>query len=245
MKVRNILIGLIALIMTMVISLPLTANAYIGGAGTKSWNVLVLILPDVSITHRGGSKQVTTMHYAEIEKIKNMAEDMKGWSTHHVSVNVDVKVDYEDITRYAFSPATGDTLPAGCIESQIDRNSKDGEYDSILVVYRAVDNQGGTIATTQCYSDRKQESNGATYATLPLKDPDHSLSQFTNEYPEGRLMLQLLDSVVAEVRNFNPDINYAPYISSNPAYSKYLMMDYMHSSTDKNDMANNWDKFLK
>lgn len=245
MRLKKVLTGLVAMVMTLLAVAPISASAYRGGpTGGSDWNVLVLILPNVRIENKYTNKaQVTTMHQQEIDKIEKMAKDIeKNWSNGHLRTNVDVKVDWTRITSQSFGMSKGYSIEAGNIAKQIEDNVPKGKYDSVLVVYRAVDDQEDSmIGMSKTWSSRSDEVNGATYATLPLKDGDHKLSQYDNVYaPEQEMVANLLEGVYCEMKKTHPELKSVPFGSISRQNCADLKT-YMY--VDNDGMAPLWREF--
>lgn len=246
MRLKKILIGLFVMVMTVVATSPIAANAGVGGGATggSQWDVLVLVLPNARIENKYTNKtQITTMHQQEIDKVTKMAKDIeKNWSNGHLSPKVDVKVDWTSIESQSFSMAMGYTIEAGNIEKQIKANVPEGKYDSVLVVYRAVDDQeNSSIALNRTWSSRNKDVNGATYATLPLKDGDHKMAQFNKVTPEQDMVSALLQGVYSEMKKTHPEISSVPF-SSDPAYNVHLLKCYMYIDSD--GVSPYWREFV-
>lgn len=245
MRLKKVLTGLFAMVMTLFAVAPISASAYIGGpTGGSDWDILVLVLPNVRIENKYNDKvQVTTMHQQEIDKIEKMAKDIENnWSNGHLRTNVDVKVDWTRVTSQSFGMSMGYSIEAGNITKQIEANVPKGKYDSVLVVYRAVDDQEHSmIGMSKTWSSRSDDVNGATYATLPLKDGDHKLSQYDNVYaPEQEMVGNLLEGVYSEMRKTHPDIKSVPF-DSDPRINCAELKTYMY--IDNDGMAPLWREF--
>lgn len=221
-----------------------TLEARNGQPHPSRWDVLVLVLPDTStkVNPYKEEKQVTTMHYAEIQKITELANKLEGYSTNNVYVDVDVKVDYDDITSTTFGHGIGKVVN---VDKQIKNNSTMNEYDSILVVYRNVDGSVN-MGTNRFYSKKTPETNNATTSALILNDADHKLEKFSQAGAEQFLLQELLESVNLDLRLNNPssDLKAPPsYYSENPNYSKHLFLEYMNDSSNGN-IGSYWSNFV-
>lgn len=244
MRLKKVLTGLLAIVMALAVASPISASAYRGGpTGCSDWDVLVLILPNARVESKYSNKvDVTTMHQQEITRIEEMAKDMEGWSNGHLRTNVDVKVDWSRITSTSFGHGIGSVLCAGNISKQIEANVPEGKYDSVLVVYRAVDGQENTVIASNKTSDgRSDAANGATYSTLPLTDGDHKLSQYNHEYsPEQEMVNCLLQGVYLEMKKTNPDLKYVPCYSD-PRINLGELKSYMYA--DQDGISPLWSEF--
>ena len=101
-----------------------TRNGQGQGPNTRTWDILVLVLPDVSInkTSTTEDRYVTNMNYGEIQQVTQLAEKLETYSTNNIRLNVDVKVDYQDITSLTFGYGYGRAILPSDISTQIANN---------------------------------------------------------------------------------------------------------------------------
>lgn len=241
MKLKKVLI--FALSLFLVASTSITASAETQPTGGSTWKVMVLVLPDVSVSQFGQPNKVTNMNYDEIEKVTQLANELKGWSNGHLKLDVDVKVDYEDITSLSFGIGTGISLTPQDIKSQIDRNSSVGEYDTILAVYRSVDQYGNVdLGTSMQPFDRTEAANGATFASLRLDDSNHKLEQFDGFKAEQKLVVPALQSVYAELKPSHPELQEPLFMAPDQQFNYGLIKTYMCIESE-GSIAAYWNEF--
>lgn len=206
------------------------------------WNTLVLILPDASVDNYDPSKRiVTTMHYSEIQKIQELAKNIEDkYGSGYNKINVDVKVDYDDLKSLSYSGISWNGVTPSDVASQLSKNAEYNQYDSILVVYRDVDNaNNSTFLTDACYMGKNKESQNATFSTFSLSDGDHSMKYLGyRDYHEIDLLLPLLQSVYNEMSEKHPELanpnNFVDY--SDLEKTTKQLNDYIYDSNTKGSL---------
>ncbi|WP_072986190.1 hypothetical protein [Clostridium cavendishii] len=242
MKLKKLLTAVVVFFIVVSMNI-IPAKAETVPTGGSTWNVLVLVLPDTAVSKFNNPRQVTTMHYKEIEQIKAMAKSINSWSNGQLRLNVDVKVDYEAVNRLTFGNALGWTLEPRNISSQIAKNSTMNQYDSILAVYRSADESCSVDLRTGMYiSGRTKSANGASFVSLPLKDANHNLEEFNIVSPEQKLVAPLLESVYNDISKKHPEVKDPMFFNENAEKNVSDMKTYMFIG-DKTTLTPYWDEF--
>lgn len=235
MKLKRILSCTLAMLLFVIA--PITANAVPGNKPQSVvWNSLVLVLPDSAIENYGQDRIITTMHYNEIQKIKDLAQKIEDdYSSIYFKANVDVKCDYEDLKELSFEGISWNGVKPENVATQIANNAKYNQYDSIMVVYRDVDGSNNSSFLTDAWVQGKNEiSQNATYSTYALSDSDHTIPKLNKENAELELLLPILDSVYREISIKHPNVTtpytYVDYNDS--AKTKEQIYKYINGGVD-------------
>lgn len=224
MKLKKVLSFTVAMLLFVIA--PITANAVPGNKPQSVvWNSLVLVLPDSAIENYGQDRIITTMHYNEIQKIKDLAQTIEDeYSSIYFKANVDVKCDYEDLKELSYEGIAWNGVKPENVATQIANNAKYNQYDSIIVVYRDVD-RTSSFLTNAWVQDKNEISQNATYSTYALNDADHSMPKLNKENAELELLIPMLDSVYREISKTQPNV-----------VSPYTYVDYNDSAKTKEEI---------
>lgn len=211
----------------------------------SGWNTLVLICPRVDTEKTQYSNaESTTMYDSEVTKVKNDAKHLEEIinidSGSKANMKVDVKVSEVPINAIETSMGSGRTV---VLDNILDKYVPQGQYDSVLVVYRNKDwsNNLGTSDTTVL--PNKGHTNGAIVSTVRLEDTDHKMN-YPDKLEPIYLMDRFADGVYEYLNNQGFKLDspfFPPYVSGDEyqyckakrIFYRYYLMGLQYNSEGK------------